>query len=962
MKPVAILILWFSWLSMYSQSREFVIHDKSTTVTILCDTADYATVRLAARLLARDIERITGHRPVIQRDLAGLKGNVIIIGSRDSSRLIQNPAITKYINTSALADKWETYQIQTIRKPLSTISNALVICGSDRRGTAYGVFDIAERIGISPWYWWADVTPQRKSKLSIPFINFVSNPPSVKYRGIFLNDEDWGLQPWAAKTFEPETGDIGPKTYAKIFELLLRLKANLIWPAMHPCTKAFYHYPENRKVADLYGIVVGSSHAEPMLRNNVDEWDESKMGEYNYFTNRETIYTYWKQRAEESKHYENIYTVGMRGIHDSGMEGSSDIHEKIAVLEKIFTDQREIIKTLIASDITRIPQAFIPYKEVLNVYDKGLELPNDITIVWPDDNYGYIQRLSNDAEQKRSGGAGIYYHLSYWGRPHDYLWLSSTHPMLLWEEMNKAYTTRNNRMWVVNVGDIKPLEYSMNLFLDMAYDMKPFLSSAYVKVHLEKWMRDIFGSSSARELADVTWQYYNLAFERRPEFMGWSQTEPNTITHFTAYNHFYYNDEAQKRLDEYNTLHKQVNSIRQKIDREKRDAFYELVYYPVRCAQLINEKFLLNEKAYYYARQHRTSANDFAAAVREAFDSIVTETAYYNTKLANGKWNNMMSMEPRDLPVFDCPMTPAWEGSGNGWGICAEGDADEQPVSHQYGNRLPVFYSWNNRSYFIDIFLTGPESVNWQATVSQPWIRLTKTSGTLTSSVGKKEERIWVSIDHEHLPNEKLVKGTITIKAGARQLSVPVQVYTQAPDGFSGFVEENKYISLFAANYTGIVNTSDAEWRSIDGLGYTGKAMMLTPRDTFSDKPATTHASLKYDFYHFSQGDAEVKVYCLPTHALNANHQMRIAVVIDGAEPQVMDYRTFDRSETWKQNVLSNTAISSAKYALRETGKHTLTITALDPGIIIDRITIDFGGLKPGYSAVPETKMMEVAK
>lgn len=957
---LAVFVLGLFSQLAYSQSREFVIHDKVTTVTIICDTTDYTTVRLAAKLLAQDIERITRHKPAIQNDLKGVKGNVIIIGSIDSSRLTRNPVIKKYIDIAAIEGKWETYLVQAVKKPLSNIANALIICGSDRRGTAYGVFDISERIGISPWYWWADVTPQKKNKLTLPFISLVSNPPSVKYRGIFLNDEDWGLQPWAAKTFEPETGDIGPKTYAKIFELLLRLKANLIWPAMHPCTKAFYHYPKNREVADEYGIIIGSSHAEPMLRNNVDEWKESKMGEYNYFVNRETIYKYWKQRAEESKNYENIYTVGMRGIHDSGMEGSADMNDKIAVLEKIFSDQREIIRTTIASDVPRVPQAFIPYKEVLNVYDKGLKLPEDITIVWPDDNYGYIQRLSNDAERQRSGGAGIYYHLSYWGRPHDYLWLSSTHPMLIWEEMMKAYNTKNDRMWVVNVGDIKPVEYGMNLFLDMAYDIKPFSSPDFVKVHLEKWMSNIFGHTSAPELVDVAWQYYQLAFERRPEFMGWSQTEPTTTTHVTAYNHFFYNDEATKRLDRYTRLYKQASAIQKKIDADKQDAFYELVYYPVRCAQLINKKFFLNEKANYYAQQHRASASDFAKAAAQACDSIAKETDYYNSKLTKGKWKHMMSKQPRDLPVFDCPMTASWKASGEGWGICVEGNTEEQPELNHYGNSLPVFYAWNKNAYFVDIFLTGTESVNWQAAPSQPWIRLSKYSGTLPSAVGEKEERVWVSIDHGVLPKEKSAKGFIVFKAGTKEFSVPVQVYINAPDSFKGFIEENNYISMFAVNYNGAVNTPDLKWKPVEGLGYAGKAVMLSPaQGSFSDKPATNYASLKYDFYTFSKGNAQVNVYCLPTHALNANHQMRIAISIDGQEPEVIDYRTFDRSETWKQNVLSNTAISVIIHTFKEPGNHTLTITALDPGIIIDRITIDFGGLKPGYAAVPETKVMD---
>ena len=299
-------------------------------------------------------------------------------------------------------------------------------------------------------------------------------PPSVKYRGIFINDEDWGLRPWASKTFEPETKNIGPKTYAKVFELLLRLNANLLWPAMHPGTTPFYNVPGNAEMAAAYAIVVGSSHAEPMLRNNVGEWDEKSMGHFNYITNKEKVYNYWEERVKQSKGNDAVYTLGMRGVHDSGMEGIKGPKEAVPLLERIFNDQRGLIKKHINENVAAVPQVFTAYKEVLDIYDQGLKLPDDVTIVWPDDNYGYIQRFNNEAEKKRPGGSGVYYHASYWGRPHDYLWLGTTHPSLIRQEMMKAYETGADRLWVLNVGDIKPLEYSMQVFFDMAYDARPF--------------------------------------------------------------------------------------------------------------------------------------------------------------------------------------------------------------------------------------------------------------------------------------------------------------------------------------------------------------------------------------------------------------------------------------------------------------------------------------------------------
>ncbi len=354
-----------------ADENSFPIVSDSIQSSVYIDTSDYATVKIAAGLLAEDIRMITGIKPEVTSDINLLPEYIIIIGTVEKCDLIRQLSESKKIDFREIDGQWERFITRTVRNPVEGVKQALIIAGSDRRGTAYGVFELSEAIGVSPWYWWADVVPEKKPYLILDPVSYVSKAPSVKYRGIFLNDEDWGLQPWAAKTFEPETGDIGPKTYAKIFELLLRLKANLIWPAMHNCTKAFYHYPANRVVADEYGIIVGSSHAEPMLRNNVFEWDKQSMGDFNYVTNRDAVCQYWKKRAKESKHHENIYTVGMRGIHDSGMEGVATLEDKVAILDRIITDQRNIIQKEINPEVTRVPQAFIPYKEVLEIYDVG---------------------------------------------------------------------------------------------------------------------------------------------------------------------------------------------------------------------------------------------------------------------------------------------------------------------------------------------------------------------------------------------------------------------------------------------------------------------------------------------------------------------------------------------------------------------------------------------------------------
>ncbi len=577
---------------------------------------DFKVVAIAAQCLADDIERVTGHKPRATGNVA------VIIGTLGNCTLIDRLAAAKKLDVSGIRGKWESFVFATVRDPMPGVSVGLVIAGSDRRGTAFGVFELSEKIGVSPWVWWADVAPQHRDTLFLSSGSRVQGPPSVKYRGIFINDEDWGLQPWAAKTFEPETKDIGPKTYAKVCELLLRLKANYLWPAMHPCTKAFNLYPANKSVADNYAIVMGSSHAEPMLRNNVDEWNETTRGVWDYEKNREGVLTFWEERVKENGRYENSYTIGMRGIHDGAMPGGGSTADKVARLQRVFADQRKLLAENVNSQIEKAPQIFVPYKEVLTLYQNGLKVPEDVTLVWPDDNHGYIRQLSTPAEQKRSGGAGVYYHVSYWGAPEDYLWLSTTPPALIWEEMHKAYENGARDVWVLNVGDIKPAEIDMEFFLRMASDIGPWHEDAQ-SVFLTDWAARNFGKEHATDITAVMDEYYRLNFPAKPEHLLKAQ--------FTA-NY----QERELRLKRFAEIVDKANALYQQMPAEKKDAFYEMVVYPVRCSSLMNEKYL-------------------GANPAEAHDKIQAETKIYNEQIAGGKWKFIMSSAPRKLAVFQKP-------------------------------------------------------------------------------------------------------------------------------------------------------------------------------------------------------------------------------------------------------------------------------------------------------------------
>ena len=503
-----------------NKSNEFGLVNRKGNASLYVDGRDFEVVKKAAKLFSDDVQLVTGQGIQVGTTESKLVRNSIIVGTLGHNELIDKLVAKKKLNVSLLKERWESYLVEIVHNPFPGVNKALIVVGSDRRGTAYGLLSISELIGVSPWYWWADAPVAKYNELNIKVDKFVSKEPTVKYRGIFINDEDWGLLRWSKKTFEKERGNIGPKTYAKVCELLLRLKANYLCPAMHEASTAFNKIPENKLVADSFAIVMGSVHCEPLLFNNASEWDKKTMGEWDYINNKDMLNKVLKQRVVENSAYENVYTLALRGLHDKAMSGSNDMKERVKMLGEALNAQRQLLVDVIKKPANEIPQAFTPYKEVLDVYSAGLDLPEDVTIIWPDDNYGYMKRLSSPREQKRSGRAGVYYHVSYLGKPHDYLWMSTTSPSLMYEELRKAYDTTADRIWLLNVGDIKSCEASMNLFLAMAYDIDSF-DYNNISLYQARWLANIFGDKYYNDFVDITNTFYHQAFSRKPEFMGW---------------------------------------------------------------------------------------------------------------------------------------------------------------------------------------------------------------------------------------------------------------------------------------------------------------------------------------------------------------------------------------------------------------------------------------------------------
>lgn len=948
----------------------FTLASPRQTAAILYDASDAAVVKRAAELFAADVEAVTGRRPQVT-SATGETGPAVIVGTVGGSALIRRLSEAGKIDTAPLEGAWERYLIQTVANPLPGIRKALVIAGSDRRGAAYGLFTLSELIGVSPWYWWADVPVKKHAALHVDAPPTYSQTPSVRYRGIFLNDEDWGLTPWASQTFEPERGNIGPRTYAKVCELLLRLKANYLAPAMHPVSTSFNQIPENKLVADTFAIVMGSTHCEPLLLNTASEWDTQTMGPWNYDKNKEGINRVLTQRVRENSPYENVYTLALRGLHDGAMSTTLPMHEKVRMLQQAQLDQRRILAENIDRPVETVPQAFTPYKEVLEIYSNGLELPDDITIVWPDDNYGYMKRLSGVREQRRTGRSGVYYHVSYLGVPHSYLWFSTTPPSLMYEELRKAYDTTADRLWLVNCGDLKGSEMQVSLFLDMAWDIGRFTADNVV-TYPARWLAGIFGEAYYDRLEAMTREHLRLAFPRKPEYMGWGyhwnrfdhNCEQLTDTDFSFTNY----DEAQRRLEAYRQLGARAEALLHEIGDEARPAFYQLVYYPLRGAELMNRMTLGGQRNRWYARQGRAATNAVRDEVQRCYDSLQVITRGYNS-LLGGKWNHMMSMRQNYDGVsayFNLPHLATHDAAGAP--RLALQVAGEDVTGARAFHALPAFDNYLRRTYPVEIYNRGGGTLAWTAHASEPWVVLSKSAGKTAA-----EERITVGIDWEKAPSGNAVPAQIVFRAGEQSEKVLVSLFNPTAPSRAElrgiYVENNGCVSIPAAGCHRVRENDRIKITAVEDLGIEGPALQLgdptAPLQIFRSRDVPC---AEYDFYAFDAGSVDVYTYVLPTFPLHADRDFRIgentntdtkySVQIDDGALATPSSSHVEYSQVWFESVLRNCAVNKSTLHIDKPGRHTLRIRVGDPGIVLQKIVLDFGGMKRSYLG-PQSTLIE---
>lgn len=601
---------------------------------VLYDKDDAEVVASAVTMFLGDIKAVTA-RTFTKRNAVESDAPAIIVGTIGQSAFIDQLIAEGKLDVTNIRGQWEAYGLATVQNPLEGVPAALVAYGSQPRSTAYALLEVSRLMGVSPWIWWADVTPAKKTQLYATAGKTEVGSPSVKFRGLFINDEDWGIKPWAAKKMDPQINQIGPNTYAKVMELLLRLRANTLWPAMHGCSRAFWFEKTNLPLINRYDIYMGSSHCEQMLRDNVYEWD--KFGghgntDWNWATNRDMVKRYWAERVGESRGRAAIYTLGMRGVHDEGMNGYSSTADRVTAMTDILKYQRQLITDSLG-DPTQFPQVFMPYKEVMDIYNAGLKVPDDVTLMWVDDNHGYIRQLPTPTEQQRSGGHGIYYHLSYLGTPNSYLWLSSISPMLISYELSKAYAQGVRSQWIINVGDIKPAEKEFEFCMDLAWDINswtPDRAHGYIR----DWAARTFSEDVADEIASIYATYYRLSIAAKPEHANNA--------------HFDYSfQQMDQRIEEFQDIYNRAKTLKGKIPTNQRDAYYELVEYPIEGAADNNIKMLRAKQSIRLAWSgQRTLALDYAKKAQTAYNEIKTLTTKYNTGIASGKWEKIMDSYP----------------------------------------------------------------------------------------------------------------------------------------------------------------------------------------------------------------------------------------------------------------------------------------------------------------------------
>ncbi len=923
--------------SKQSTKKYFPIASKELVTHILVDADENPLIARTADFLAQDVERITGRQPDVLNDLAEANSDrIIIVGTIAGSKYIGELIADKKLDVSMIDGGWEQFVVATVKSPFSGVKEALVIVGSDRRGAAYGVFTLSGQMGVSPWYWWADVPVPSSDQLWIKKGRFESKSPSVKYRGIFLNDEAPALRGWAVEKF----GGFNHQFYEKVFELLLRNKANYLWPAMWVPSAFADDDPLNPQLADEYGIVISTSHHEPMMRAHA-EWRRYGDGPWNYQSNKEQLQKFWKGGIERMGDDESVVTVGMRGDGDEAMSEET----AVGLMQEIIADQRSIIAETTGKPVSETPQVWAIYKEVQDYYDQGMRVPEDITVLFCDDNWGNVRILPKPEDQDYQGGYGMYYHFDFVGGPVSYRWLNVTQIERVWEQMNLTYEWGVKDLWIVNVGDLKPMEFPISFFLDFAWDAT--MEPADLPAYYTNWAAQQFGTSYAQEIGEIIALYTKYNARRTPEMI--------TPTTYSLSNY----RESSRVEQEYHALLRRSEKLLELLPEAQRLAFYQLVYSPVAMCANLNQMYAAAGKNELYAAQGRASTNFYADQVKELFMYDAELSKEYH-ELNEGKWNHFMEqthigytswsnpavnkmpevtyIQPADYPKLGYAVEYGEEGRRSKGGV--------------YSKRFAPFDPVNDQTYYLEVFNKGTKPLHY-AIEAESWIKLSQTEGTTLY-----EEKVLVSIDWNNVP-QGTAEGEIVINGGGQEFKIKVPL-RMALSATTGFIENNGVISIDANHYSRKQDHEQVRWVEVPNLGRTGSSVTISPSNAPQQSPGEACPRLEYDFTLFSAGEVTISTFLSPLLNFKKEDGLQLAIAIDKEKPQVINIHQGETQPDWEYPDWWNKSVTDhikkvMSVHVLEAGQHTLKIWMVDPGLVFQRFVIDAGGLRESYLGPPES-------
>jgi len=887
----------------------------------------------AAHGLRNDLSQVAGTGGAFYESSAAVpSGPLVIVGTLGHNPVIDRLALQHQLDVSGVKGEWEAYVLQVVERPLPGVDRALVIAGSDKRGTIFGAYELSRRVGVSPWTWWADVPVAKRARVYAAPGRF-SDKPAVRYRGIFLNDEDPALSGWAKQTF----GGLNHRFYEHVFELILRLKGNFMWPAMWG--KAFYDDdPQNAVLANEMGVVIGTSHHEPMMRAQ-EEWKRYGQGPWDYTQNAARLREFWRKGVERMDHNESLVTIGMRGDGDKPMtQGTA-----IGLLETIVADERGIIEEVTHRPASQTPQVWALYKEVQDYYDKGMRVPDDVTLLFSDDNWGNLRRVPA-AGTTRAGGYGIYYHFDYVGVPRSYKWLNTNQIERTWEQLRIAYEHGVDRIWIVNVGDLKPMEYPTSFFLDYAWNPQA-LTAQKLRDYPREWAALQFGEQEAASIGRFLTQYTQFNARRKPELLA---PDTYSLVDFR---------EAERVVSDYNTLAWQAEQVGKALPPQYRDAYFELVLYPIEACANLNELYVASGLNHWYASQGRAATNEEADHVAEWFARDADLTRQFHEDLAGGRWSHMMSQTHigytnwKDPPTNVMPEVRRIELPAQArLGVSVSGDTRAWPGEKAQA-QLPELTPYSAERPYVEIFNRGSGSLQFTVSSSEPWVHVSRAEGVIT-----QQTRVELSVDWPQAPRGKH-EVPVRIAGAGDTVTVMAHITNTTPADVApqDYVEADGYVAIEADHFKQAVGSSEVNWTVVQDLGRTGSAVEMFPSTARSETPGTSTPHLEYGIYLFHAGKVQLQVTTAPSLDFTGGAGLRYAISIDDGPPQTVNINQGQTGGGWERWVADAANQQSTAVLAKTAGAHTVKLWMIDPGVAFERLVVATGDLPRSYLGPPES-------